>query len=585
MRFAGVALAFSAIVANVAAQRPSDISICDYYTTALLKNNTADNQYNLLVALVNTVVIGNYTQPNVGITVPGILAEGIYNGTNINLLPYFDGTLNSTNRGGSSGKSVNFLDGGGATPLKQNKAADDENSKQYKLLTHLYQFFGTLLGCSMQGMPAFPAYQGNPSMFKVHKFMNLKPAELGYFVQQVALAGASFGVAKDDLEGVGMALEQLFGLRCAPPMEVVKSQGAQLQAICIDQSCPLAQNAVCSKYDAPDNATPAGTSTSTTPASSATSAVATGGLRHQQWLREKPRLLGAGHQTTKRRLIDAKNTSSPAPALAERGPHGLPMRFVVRGAGRGFKLCGEDAKAPIYYIQKQHALFSKHERLILHTSGHKKDKSPPLISIKKGVLGTAPVGGKNSKFHVPNFESYNIELHNSNQNNVVEMKYEGRKGLAKDKYAFTLFCNGRRETFRWYEADRLNCSEVREIHKRQKPIVKTGMPKDTKKKRIGTLITGSYLIRVTDGAPQCPGNPNAVLGWDEKGREIVASYARGGSGFIGGTKMFFQFWGSAAKGQFGEDFTRIAAISGTALWREQIAEQQAAQQRNQNLNR
>lgn len=70
------------------------------------------------------------TQPNVDITVPGILAEGIYNGTSVNLLPYFDGTLNSTNRGGSSGESVNFLDGGGATPLKQNKAADDADSKQ-----------------------------------------------------------------------------------------------------------------------------------------------------------------------------------------------------------------------------------------------------------------------------------------------------------------------------------------------------------------------------------------------------------------------------------------------------------------------
>lgn len=59
MRFADVALAFSAIVAHAAAQRPSNTSICDYYTTALFKSNTADNQYSLLVALVNTVVIGN----------------------------------------------------------------------------------------------------------------------------------------------------------------------------------------------------------------------------------------------------------------------------------------------------------------------------------------------------------------------------------------------------------------------------------------------------------------------------------------------------------------------------------------------
>lgn len=35
------------------------MSICDYYTTALLKNNTGANQLTLLTLLVNTVVIGN----------------------------------------------------------------------------------------------------------------------------------------------------------------------------------------------------------------------------------------------------------------------------------------------------------------------------------------------------------------------------------------------------------------------------------------------------------------------------------------------------------------------------------------------
>lgn len=43
----------------VSAQRPSGVSICDYYTTALLQNNTAVNQYKLLTLLVNTAVIGN----------------------------------------------------------------------------------------------------------------------------------------------------------------------------------------------------------------------------------------------------------------------------------------------------------------------------------------------------------------------------------------------------------------------------------------------------------------------------------------------------------------------------------------------
>lgn len=53
------ALAVAAAVSGVAAQRPSNTSICDYYTTALLMNNTAENQLTLLTLLVNTAVIGN----------------------------------------------------------------------------------------------------------------------------------------------------------------------------------------------------------------------------------------------------------------------------------------------------------------------------------------------------------------------------------------------------------------------------------------------------------------------------------------------------------------------------------------------
>ena len=118
-------------IAAVMAQRPSNTSICDYYTTALLKDNTAENQAKVVTLVVNTAVIGNYTQPNVGIMVPGILAQGqTYNGTAVNLLPYFNGMLASSNRGGDSGVSVNFLDDGGAAPLKLNKPANGQSSNQ-----------------------------------------------------------------------------------------------------------------------------------------------------------------------------------------------------------------------------------------------------------------------------------------------------------------------------------------------------------------------------------------------------------------------------------------------------------------------
>lgn len=68
--------------------------------------------------------------PNVGIEVAGILAPGEVNGTEVELMPYFDGTLASTNRGGSVGESVNHLDGGGAEPLMENMPANDESSNQ-----------------------------------------------------------------------------------------------------------------------------------------------------------------------------------------------------------------------------------------------------------------------------------------------------------------------------------------------------------------------------------------------------------------------------------------------------------------------
>lgn len=70
------------------------------------------------------------TQPNVGIEVAGILAPGRYNGTDVNLLPYFTGDLASSNRGGDDGVSVNFLDDGGAEPLKNNKPANSDSSSQ-----------------------------------------------------------------------------------------------------------------------------------------------------------------------------------------------------------------------------------------------------------------------------------------------------------------------------------------------------------------------------------------------------------------------------------------------------------------------
>jgi hypothetical protein len=179
--------------------------------------------------------------------VPGILAKGEYMGTEVNLLPYFNGGLASSNRGGSSGVSINFLDDGGAVPLTMNMPSNGTSSNQYKLMTHLYQYFGALLGCSATG---FPSYAGFGSQAAVHRFMDLSAAEVGYFIEQVALAATSFGVSSDDVATVGKALNTIFNVRCAPPTVVIPAQGAQLQSICQDETCLLAPMATCAAYPA-----------------------------------------------------------------------------------------------------------------------------------------------------------------------------------------------------------------------------------------------------------------------------------------------------------------------------------------------
>jgi hypothetical protein len=114
-----------AVAGSVVAQQ----SLCNKYTAALFGSNSEANQELLLTKLVNTVVIGNYTAGAAN-AVPGILTPTTYMGEQVNLLQYFDGTLASSNRGGKCGVKVNFLDGGGATPLTHDKPANCHNCQQ-----------------------------------------------------------------------------------------------------------------------------------------------------------------------------------------------------------------------------------------------------------------------------------------------------------------------------------------------------------------------------------------------------------------------------------------------------------------------
>lgn len=76
--------------------------------------------------------------------------------------------------------------------------------------------------------------------------MDLDTTQMGYFIEQVGLSAASFGVAKADVHAVADALTKLFNYRCAPKTTVIPAQGPQFQSICTDKDCPLADNAMCS---------------------------------------------------------------------------------------------------------------------------------------------------------------------------------------------------------------------------------------------------------------------------------------------------------------------------------------------------
>jgi len=108
----------------ILADRPSNISICDYYSTTILGSNTIANEKLLITLLINTVVLGTYTTPNNSIPVHGFAAPAVYNGTNVALLKYFTGELLSTNEGGPAGVSKMFLDDGGAGPLLHNMSSN-----------------------------------------------------------------------------------------------------------------------------------------------------------------------------------------------------------------------------------------------------------------------------------------------------------------------------------------------------------------------------------------------------------------------------------------------------------------------------
>lgn len=155
--------------------------------------------------------------------------------------------------------------------------------------------------------------------------MRLNPYEMGYFITQVGLSAASFGVTKEDVTQVGEALSKLFNHRCSPPTTIVKAQGEKLQSICTDPTCPLAENAMCGLYDEkimdPANATSSSAASSaSTSASSSTS---------------KP----TDHSTTTTASTTTTGASaSPSPTTGAAAMLGTGIGVTLMGVGLGIAM-------------------------------------------------------------------------------------------------------------------------------------------------------------------------------------------------------------------------------------------------------
>jgi hypothetical protein len=91
-----------------------------------------------MTLFVNIALVGNYTTPNTGVAVNGIMWPGQWKGQHVDLMPWFNGELASSNPcpdDCGQGVSVNWLDGGGPAALRQNLTSFEQGTNQLLVST------------------------------------------------------------------------------------------------------------------------------------------------------------------------------------------------------------------------------------------------------------------------------------------------------------------------------------------------------------------------------------------------------------------------------------------------------------------
>jgi hypothetical protein len=99
------------------AQRPSNLTICDYYALSLYGANTNVTQLKLMQSIVSLAYAGGANLPNVSPDLTGIFNPGTFNGTPVDLQAWFNGSKASTNLNDAP-VATDWLDGGALAPLE-----------------------------------------------------------------------------------------------------------------------------------------------------------------------------------------------------------------------------------------------------------------------------------------------------------------------------------------------------------------------------------------------------------------------------------------------------------------------------------
>ena len=109
-------LLFTLLAGLGVAQRPSNASVCDYYAQARYGSNTSTTQHQLIEGIIALAFAGNKATSNASSSLTGIFNPGTFQDTEVDLLQFFDGSIDSTNLNNQP-VGINWLDGGGLDPL------------------------------------------------------------------------------------------------------------------------------------------------------------------------------------------------------------------------------------------------------------------------------------------------------------------------------------------------------------------------------------------------------------------------------------------------------------------------------------